>query len=135
MQMGRQYAHLQRLANMSLFESWIKKLKEIWESRSPQTVGELCADTFEWYEMPGDEPLVSLDALVDEWNVILTQKNISFTYQIISFLDGIGVAQWQASYTDQKSGKQAELDGIFKIVLDETGKCTVFRQWFVKIER
>ena len=88
----------------------------------------LCADKFVWYETPFSEPITHRVDLEKEWQSILNQDNIVVSYKILSVDNGLGIAEWKASF--RSSVKNVVMSGIFKIKLDKQGKCTYFKQWF-----
>jgi hypothetical protein len=44
--------------------------------------------------------------------------------------NNVGIAHWHATFIRLLSKEEAELDGIYKITLDDNGKCTEFHQWY-----
>lgn len=111
------------------FEDWLIKLKNIWETKKPEEIVNLCAEDFLWYESPFSEPYKTKEQLLRDWQGILDQENIAVSYQILNIENNIGIAQWHVVFTRLPSREAVELDGIFKVLLDEQGKCTEFRQW------
>lgn len=112
------------------FKSWLDSLKNIWERKTPETILDMCADKFLWYETPFIKPLTTKKELLKEWNSILNQDNISFLYKIISVNKNVGIAKWDATFTRLPSKEEVSLQGIFQITLDKKDKCVEFHQWF-----
>lgn len=111
-------------------KNWLDKLKNIWETKNPDTVVDLCANKFLWYETPFSQPLKTKEQLLKEWQGVLNQENITVSYEILATHENIGIAQWSATFTRLPSKEKVTLDGIFKVSLDEHGKCTEFHQWY-----
>lgn len=111
-------------------KNWLDKLKNVLETKSPDTVVDLCANKFLWYETPFDQPLKTKEQLLKEWQGVLNQENITVSYEVLSVNGNMGLAQWSATFTRLPSMEQAELDGIFKVSLNEKGECTEFHQWY-----
>ncbi|HUD05260.1 MAG TPA: nuclear transport factor 2 family protein [Patescibacteria group bacterium] len=112
------------------FEDWLKKLINVWEPKNPNGVLDLVAEKFLWYETPFDDLITTKEKLLQEWQTVLDQDDIKVTYEILSLENNIGIAHWHATFTRLSSGEKAELDGIYKVILDENGKCTEFHQWY-----
>ncbi len=112
------------------FNNWLNKLKVAWETKNPNAAIDLCAEKFIWHETPFSKPLETKEQLLEEWKSVLNQENISVSYEILSIHENLGIAHWTAKFTRIPSGNKANLDGIFKVSLDENGKCTEFHQWY-----
>jgi len=116
--------------NNQTFKSWLEKLKTIWEEKTPKVILNICSDKFLWYETPFSKPLRTREELLKEWNSILNQENISFSYKILSVNKNMGMAKWDATFTKLPSKEKASFQGIFQVILDKEGKCIEFHQWF-----
>ena len=113
------------------FEDWLERLKIAWETKNPEVAANLCAGKVLYYETPFGKPLMKRKEVLKEWeNVPRSQKNITFSYEILSLEDNFGIAHWSAKFTRLPSYKKAHLDGIFKVSLNEKGLCTEFNQWW-----
>ena len=112
------------------FKNWLEKLINIWSTRNPNGVLDLVAEQFIWHDAPFDKPITTKEDLLREWQSILNHGEINVTYEILSIENNIGIAHWHATFTRLPSGGKAELDGIYKVTLDENGKCTEFHQWY-----
>jgi hypothetical protein len=109
---------------------WFDGLKRIWETKKPEGIIALCADSFTWYETPFDEPITTREDLLNEWRGILKQEAISVQYEVESIYENVGLAHWHAAFTRLPGKEKVELDGIFKVVINTEGKCIEFRQWY-----
>lgn len=112
------------------FTVWLEKLINIWSTKNPNGVLDLISEKFIWYETPFDKPITTKEELLREWQTVLNQDEISVTYEIFNIENDIGIVHWNATFTRLPSKAKAELDGIYKVVLDENGKCTEFHQWY-----
>lgn len=112
------------------FSNWLNKLKIAWETKNPNAATDLCAEKFLWHETPFSKPLETKEQLLEEWKSVLNQENISVSYEILSIYENFGIAHWTAKFTRIPSEGKANLDGIFKVKLNESGLCTEFRQWW-----
>jgi len=116
--------------NEQQFKIWLDALKKVWEERDPNKVGDLCAEKFQWYESPFDKPITKKEQLVKEWQNILKQENIQFSYQITSTKNSMCIAEWNVSFTIVPSKEVIQLAGIFKFLLNKDGDCIEFHQWY-----
>jgi len=121
---------LDKLMQNNYFKNWLDKLIDTWVSREPEVIIDICADKFEWYEYPFQKVITTKEDLLKEWQSVLSQKNIYVTYEIITVQDNIGLAHWSGSFT-RDTGKKVQMDGIWKFTLNNEGKCTEFRQWYM----
>lgn len=112
------------------FKDWLDKLKSAWETKNPNAAIDLCAEKFLWHETPFSEPLKTKEQLLKEWKSVLSQENISVSYEVLSINKNVGIAQWRATFTRFSSKEKVTLDGIFKVSLNEQGECTEFHQWY-----
>ena len=112
------------------FKDWLEKLKNIWETRNPNGILDLVAEKFIWHETPFEKSITTKENLLQEWQAVLAQDEIKVTYEILNVENNIGIAHWNATFTRLSLNEKTELDGIFKINLNENGKCTEFHQWY-----
>ncbi len=116
--------------NEQQFTNWLDALRSVWETKKPGDIVNLCADTFLWYETPFHDPITTKKALLKDWESILQQENIAFSYDILSVNSTFGIAEWEADFTRLPSHEKVSLSGIFKILLDKNEKCVEFHQWY-----
>ncbi|HUD09896.1 MAG TPA: nuclear transport factor 2 family protein [Patescibacteria group bacterium] len=112
------------------FEDWLKKLINVWESKNPNGVLDLVSEKFIWHDAPFDKPLTTKEDLLREWQSVLNHDAIQVTYEMLGIENNVGIAHWHATFIRLLSKEEAELDGIYKITLDDNGKCTEFHQWY-----
>ncbi|MEX2008391.1 MAG: nuclear transport factor 2 family protein [Candidatus Spechtbacterales bacterium] len=112
------------------YKEWLERLVHIWETKNPNAVLDLVAEKFIWHEAPFEKPITTKEDLLQEWQTILNHEEINVTYEIYTVEDNVGIAHWRATFTRVPSKEKARLDGIYKVTLDEEGKCTEFHQWY-----
>lgn len=112
------------------FKIWLDKLRNVWETKKPNSATDLVAEKFLWHETPFAKPFSTKEQLLKEWETVLDQENITVSYKILSVNDNFGIAQWQATFTRLPSKEKATLDGIYKVSLNQKGECTEFHQWY-----
>jgi hypothetical protein len=119
-----------KLNDKRYFE-WFYKLGKAWEQKKPDAVLELLDDEFKYYETPFSKPYTKKEEILKLWeDVPKSQKDITFSFDIISLDINTAIAHWNASFTRIKNNERAILDGIFLIKLNNKDLCTLFKQWW-----
>lgn len=119
--------------NNSLFAKWLDQLGKAWVLRDPDMAASLCAENVLYYEDPFQNPYKGRTAVRKIWTEVpKTQKDITFTYDVVSVFDHLGIAHWSASYTKISNGERILLDGVFFVKLNEQGLCQEFHMWWNK---
>ena len=116
--------------NKELFEKWFFNLKTAWETKNPQLAADICSENLLWYETPFDEPLKTKGEVLDEWQTVSKQEDISVEYQILAVEGQTAITQWSAKFIRIPSGEKVEMEGIFKVRLNNEGLCEEFHQWY-----
>jgi len=118
--------------NHKSFKKWLDALGRAWTMRDPKAAANLYCEDVLYYETPFSPPLKSKKEIERIWeDVPRSQKDIHFSYDILTVNNDLGIAHWKASFMKLPSNKKVELDGIFVIKLDNDGLCKEFRQWWV----
>ncbi len=121
-----------KFTRLTQFDTWLKNLGKAWVEKDMDLIASICAKNVKYYETPFGKPYTSPAAVKKLWQEVPdNQKNIKFTYDIVSFSMTVNIAHWSAEYTRIKENSRVALDGIFIVKLDKTGECTEFRQWWV----
>ena len=116
---------------VNIFISWFQELGNAWVQKNPDAVLSLLADKFLYYETPFTKPFTTKKEILLLWQEVPnSQKNISFSFDLLSINNNTGIAHWKASFTRLKSNKKAHLDGIFLVRLNQKGLCTLFKMWY-----
>jgi len=117
--------------NDKSFSKWLDALGKAWISRNPIAASDLCSKNVIYFEDPFLSPLQGREAVKKIWlDVPTTQKDVKFSYKIISISEDFGIAEWDASFTRIPANTEAELKGIYLVKLDNNGLCTEFHQWW-----
>ena len=117
------------------FKSWLDSYGRAWENRDDKAFAGLFSDNASYYANPFSEPLNGRSAILDYWsNVICTQEQIQFNYEVLAVTQESGIAHWWASFAHVPSKTKVKLDGIFIISLNSGNCCDNFRQWWHWLE-
>lgn len=104
---------------------WLLSFKKFWIEKDVESVLALFSDDVEYFETP-ERKLEDLDEIKSEWEVVKEQDGIMLSLGPVRSADGAYEVDWQLSY--YKQGKKFEYSGIYKIRLNESGKCDYFMQ-------
>jgi nuclear transport factor 2 (NTF2) superfamily protein len=115
------------------FAAWLDAYGRAWEGRDAHAAAELYADEGTYQVTPFVDAMRGRAAILEYWkNVVQTEENIRFGYEILAVTEERGIARWWASFVRVPPGLQTKLDGIFMIAFDEKGRCTSLREWWHK---
>ena len=118
------------------FERWLIGYGKAWESGNPHLAVELFTDDARYFETPFDEPMIGRQTIYRYWSdgAGQAQRDVKFTYRILSLDQNVGMAHWEATFVRIPSDQQVELNGVLLAEFDEGGKCSVFREWWHRRE-
>jgi uncharacterized protein (TIGR02246 family) len=117
------------------FQSWLDSYGRAWENRDHQAFASLFSDNASYYANPFSEPLNGRSAILDYWsNVICSQEQIQFNYEVVAVTQESGIAHWWASFVHISSKTKVRLDGIFIVSLNDENRCRVLKQWWHWLE-
>jgi len=115
----------------SRVEEWLQAYGRAWETRDPRAAAKLFADRVHYYETPFAEPAVGREGVLEYWaNATQGQKDVSFSFEIVTLESDTAVVRWSAELTRAASGSRRMLDGVFLLSFDDSGLCTELREWW-----
>jgi hypothetical protein len=118
------------------FKSWLDAYGKAWESRDAEAAAGLYTEHGTYQVTPFLEPMRGRKAILEYWSeVVRTEENIQFGYEILVSNAEINIARWSASFVIVPRGLQTRLDGIFLISLDKEGHCKSLREWWHKEQK
>jgi hypothetical protein len=121
--------------NLEIFRSWLDSYGRAWENQDPRTFAELFTDDATYHANPFSEPIRGRSAICDYWsNVIGSQDQVQFSYEVLAVTPNIGIAQWWASFVHISSKTKVKLDGIFVVIFNGGKCCKVLKQWWHWLE-
>jgi len=113
---------------LETFRSWLEAYGRAWEARDSEAAASLYTDEATYQITPFLEPMRGRASLRDYWaHVAATEMQIQFEFEILAVQKDFGLAHWRASFVRVPS-KKIELDGIFLISLDASGRCHKLRE-------
>jgi ketosteroid isomerase-like protein len=115
------------------FNIWLESYGRAWMQRDAQAAAELYTENATYQVTPFSDPLQGRPAILDYWtHVAETERDIQFTYEILAITQEAGIARWRASFQIVPQDLSTQLDGIFWITLDNSGRCTSLKEWWHK---
>lgn len=115
---------------MKNYNKFVFDFMESWKNLEGAKTCELFADTLEYFENPIDPPVTTKQGTLPLWEVVpQNQKDISYTYDILSKDKNQCVVHFTMTRTMVKTNTVQNIDGVFIIKLDKHNKLTYFKQW------
>lgn len=112
------------------YDIWVKEFMDSWKELDYERTLKTLDKNVLYYENPIDEACKSFDEVINLWTVVAdNQKDIEYTYEIISYNEDVCIVNWQMKRTMTANNARQEIDGIFQISINDDGKCTYFKQW------
>lgn len=113
------------------FDTWLRAYKTAWESRDPDAAGALFTTDAQYSWTPFDPPQQGRAEIATAWrHAVSQQKDVSFTYSILAFAEGKGIAHWHTRLTSVPKNENVELDGILVAEFADSMRCRSFREWW-----
>ncbi len=114
--------------------AWLDAYVHAWKTCSPQAIGNLFSENATYFYDPFSEPLRGRVAIVASW---LEQPDTPGTYdghyEPIIIEGDRAVANGRSRYFEQDGTTlKAEWNNLFLLRFDEAGRCTEFREWYMK---
>jgi hypothetical protein len=110
---------------MSKIQKWLNDMRDIWLSKTPDKMTDILSEELRYYEDPFQEPCLSAEEVVKEWQAIHEQNIEYVEIELLYEHDNVGVAQWK--FKEKNTPLHV---GCYFIQLNEEGKCIQFRQWW-----
>ena len=112
--------------------AWLDALGKAWGNQDPDAVAELFTEEATYAWGPFTEPIKGKQAIRRAWQVATrNQARVAFGYEPLAVTeDGRNVARWWASMEFVQTSQSVRMEGLCLITLTESGRCSVFREWF-----
>ena len=114
--------------------AWLNNYVHAWKTYSAEAIGALFSEDARYYYGPFDEPLIGREAIVTSW---LEDRDAPDQYDAhyapIVVEGQTAIANGRSVYFAPGSKNVgAEYDNVFLLRFDDLGRCTEFREWFIK---
>jgi len=112
-------------------ESWLKDYKEAWETMDADKVVLLFTEDATYREDPYKVPFQGRKGIHKYWaTVTADQKDVEFTYEVLSVTGNTGIAHWHSEFLQPSSGTTIILDGIFILKFSQGELCHSLKEWW-----
>lgn len=112
-------------------ETWLKGYEEAWETLDPDKAAQLFTTNATYKDNPYETPHQGQEAIRQYWaTVTADQKDVDFTYAVLSVTDNTGIAYWHSEFSSKSSGAGIVLDGIFVLEFNNNGLCESLKEWW-----
>ena len=113
------------------FAAWLDGYKEAWETRDAQKAGALFTDDATYQESPFDDAMEGRAAIEEYWSgVTADQRDVRFTYEVLTCYDDTCLAQWHAAFSSASGGNAIELDGVFLCDFADAKTVQSLKEWW-----
>lgn len=111
---------------------WLERYVQAWKSYDPALIGDLFSEDAHYYYTPFSAPLEGRAAIVASW---LENADPTGTYDAqytpVMIVGSRAIANGRSYYyADDGVTLLREFDNIFILEFDDTGRCTLFREWY-----
>lgn len=113
------------------FQAWLERYGKASAENDPRASADLFTCNAAYYESPFSEPMIGTEAIYQYWDHgARTLKDKESSHEIVAIHGNLGVARWQARFSQINSGQRIALDCIFLVEFDENRKCQLFQEWW-----
>ncbi len=113
------------------FAAWLAGYKEAWETRDAEKVGTLFTADATYHENPFEDVMEGRAAIKEYWTgVTADQRDITFTYDVLTCDGDTCLAQWHSAFTSASGGAAIELDGVFLCTFADAQTVSALREWW-----
>lgn len=114
--------------------AWLDAYVRAWKTYDPQVIGDLFSENATYAYTPFSEPIQGRAAIVASW---LEEPDATGTYdghyEPILIEGDRAVTNGRSLYFEQDgSTLKAEWNNIFVLRFDDEGRCTEYREWYMR---
>ncbi|WP_428408516.1 nuclear transport factor 2 family protein [Hyphococcus sp.] len=113
------------------FAAWLDGYKEAWETRDADKAGALFTADATYHENPFEDVMQGRAAIEEYWaGVTADQRDVTFTYEVLTCYEDKCLAQWHAAFTSASGGAAIELDGVFLCAFADAQTVKALKEWW-----
>ncbi|PQA89480.1 nuclear transport factor 2 family protein [Hyphococcus luteus] len=113
------------------FAAWLDGYKEAWETRDAAKAGALFTADATYRENPFEDAMEGRAAIEEYWSgVTADQRDVTFTYDVLTCDGDNCLAQWHAAFTSASGGAAIELDGVFLCAFADAKTVSSLKEWW-----
>ncbi len=112
---------------------WLRNYVDAWKSYNPDAIRALFSEDARYYHSPYSEAIEGREAIIANW---LNDRDKAGTYtgdyRLMASNGNLVVVNGRSSYfEDDGKTLRREYDNIFVLEFNETGHCTLFKEWYM----
>jgi hypothetical protein len=110
---------------------WLRRYGDAWERKDVPAFAALFAPAASYHWTPFAAPQrgrAEIEAVVRA--AVAHQESIRFRAEVIPGGGPAAYAHWHCAFVRPGTQSTVRLDGIFRMVFDDAGLCTEFREWW-----
>ncbi len=114
--------------------AWLENYVHAWKTYDPDAIRSLFSEDARYYYTPYDEPLIGHEAIIASWSEGAdSPDSFDAAYKPLVVEGNTAVTNGRSLYYQPGTRTVgAEFDNIFVLRFDDAGRCTEFREWFMK---
>lgn len=115
-------------------QAWLDNYVAAWKSLDPDQIRALFSEDVQYTYTPFDEPLLGRDEIVRAWLEDFDDPHGTYEakYYPVVLEGNVAVTNGRTQYFEADGRTlEAVFDNIFVLTFDETGRCAIFREWYV----
>ena len=110
------------------FQTWLDRYIAAWRSADPTEIGALFSPDADYFSGPYRDPVRGRDAIVKDWTSNPDEPGSwEAEYRPLAVDGDTAVATGESRYTNGRT-----YSNVFVCRFDGDGRCTEFREWFMK---
>jgi nuclear transport factor 2 (NTF2) superfamily protein len=111
--------------------AWLEGYQEAWETLDADKAAALFTEGATYRDNPYAEPYQGRQGIHEYWTTVTSdQRDVEFSYEVLSVSGNIGIAHWHSEFTQESSGSGVVLDGIFVLEFTPEGLCRSLKEWW-----
>jgi ketosteroid isomerase-like protein len=124
-------AKAQQGLTVTKLESWLKAYEEAWETLDADKAAQLFTKDATYQDDPYKDPHLGQEGVHKYWSTVTAdQKDVDFTFEVISVTGNTGIAHWHSEFTQASTGATIIIDGMFNLKFSQDGLCESLKEWW-----
>jgi SnoaL-like domain len=110
---------------------WLDAYGKAWEDRDPEAAADLFTENAVYQWGPFGRRLRGRVMIREAWaDAVERQANVKFGYEVMSATHRGGIVRWWCAMDVPSDAVRRQLEGVFRLVFDETGLCKGLEEWW-----
>jgi uncharacterized protein (TIGR02246 family) len=111
--------------------AWLESYEDAWETLDADKAAALFTEDATYRDNPYADPYRGRQGIHEYWTTVTgDQRDVDFSYEVLSVSGDTGIAHWHSEFTQKSSGSGVVLDGIFVLEFTPEGLCRMLKEWW-----